>query len=336
MQDATRTRSLPRRGHRVSRPVMPWTMWAADPDGSTRTGRTSEEPPDDSAREARDETPNVAHGSAGASRGDIEDGHEAAPVGQATSPDDAGGEEDTGTPPATEPDSGPSTSDPIEVLSHELRSPITTIHLGTKVLRSRRNVKDPVKRAVVEAVEIEAERLYRLVEDLLAVARHEGGREPLPVQPILLQRTVPALLETEAATHEGTPIRAFLPESLPPVIADEAGLGHVLRNVVGNAVRFAPPGSPVEVTAEERDGMVELRIADTGPGIDPEEAERLFEPFYRSRRRSGTPGGAGLGLAAARRLLSAMGGTIGAAPRTGGGAVVTLRLESARDAGTER
>ena len=76
----------------------------------------------------------------------------------------------------------------IEILSHELRSPITTIHLGTKVLREQGNrISQPVRLEVVEAVEEEAERLYRLVEDLLAVARHEGGAAPLPVGPIALQ-----------------------------------------------------------------------------------------------------------------------------------------------------
>ena len=217
-------------------------------------------------------------------------------------------------------------ADPIEVLSHELRSPITTIHLGTKVLRARRNEAEPVEAAVVEAVEVEAERLLRLVEDLLAVARHEGGRAPLPVQPLLIQRSLPAVLAAEARVHEGTPIRAFLPDDLPPAIADEAALCHVVRNVIANAVRFAPPGSPVEVVAEARDGAIELRIADRGPGIDPSEAERLFEPFYRSARTAGATSGAGLGLAAARRLLAAMGGTIAARPRPGGGALVVIRF----------
>lgn len=221
------------------------------------------------------------------------------------------------------PDAG---ADPIEVLSHELRSPITTIQLGTRVLRSRRKVAQPVRDAVVEAVEHEADRLVRLVEDLLAVARHEGGREPLPVQPLLLQRTLPPLLEAEAKAHPETPIRAFLPHGLPPAIADEAALAHVVRNVISNAARFAPAGTPVELTAEARDATIELRIADRGPGIDPAEADHLFEPFYRSPRTATAHGGAGLGLAAARRLLAAMGGTIEARPRPGGGALVVLRF----------
>lgn len=217
-------------------------------------------------------------------------------------------------------------ADPVEVLSHELRSPITTIHLGTKVLRSGRKVAEPVREAVVEAVEIEAERLFRLVEDLLAVARHDGGRDPLPVQPLLLQRALPPLLAAEARVHEGTPIRALLPRDLPPAIADEAAVCHVVRNVIANAARFAPSGTPVEIVAEARAGEIELRIADRGPGIDPAEAERLFEPFYRSTRTARAGGGAGLGLAAAQRLLAAMGGAIEARPRPGGGALVVIRF----------
>lgn len=249
---------------------------------------------------------------------------------------DADEEADSGRELAEAADEGVTASDPIDVLSHELRSPITTIHLGTKVLRSGRKVKEPVKDAVVEAVEVEAERLYRLVEDLLAVARHEGGREPLPVQPILLQRTMPGILAAEAAVHTGTPIRAFLPSDLPPVVADDAALGHVVRNVIGNAVRFAPTGSPVEVTAVAEGDRVELRIADQGPGVDPGEAERLFEPFYRSTRTAATTGGAGLGLAAARRLVAAMRGTIHASPRPGGGTTIAIRFARSPDPAGDR
>lgn len=285
---------------------MPWIRWAVeDATDVSSSDRTRDEP-------------------------DGPDGRDREPVGQperaATTSQPGGGVPSTSMSGLGAGTGATATgADPIEVLSHELRSPITTIHLGTKVLRSRRKVAEPVKEAVVEAVEVEAERLFRLVEDLLAVARHEGGRDPLPVQPLLLQRVLPPVLDAEARVHEGTPIRALLPRELPPAVADEAALCHVVRNVIANAVRFAPRGSPVEVVAEARDGAVELRIADRGPGIDPQEADRLFEPFYRSAR-TGTTGGAGLGLTAARRLLAAMGGTIEVRPRPDGGALVVIRF----------
>lgn len=287
---------------------MPWTRWWVEDTGTVSSSHRSRDEPDEPHGRHREPAGQPAGAPTTSHLGGTF-------VPSPTLP----------TPGSTVADGGTG-ADPIEVLSHELRSPITTIHLGTKVLRSRRNVPEPVRAAVVEAVEVEAERLFRLVEDLLAVARHEGGRDPLPVQPLLLQRTLPPLLEAEARVHEGTPIRALLPRDLPPAVADEAALCHVVRNVIANAVRFAPPGSPVEIVSEVRDGSIELRIADRGPGIDPHEAERLFEPFFRSARTASATGGAGLGLTAARRLLWAMGATIEAGPRPGGGALVVIRF----------
>ena len=85
----------------------------------------------------------------------------------------------------------------VEILSHELRSPITTIHLGTRVLHEPASISAPVRREVVAAVAEETERLYRIVEDLLAVARHDEGANPLPVSPLLLQRWLLGAVDRE-------------------------------------------------------------------------------------------------------------------------------------------
>lgn len=221
----------------------------------------------------------------------------------------------------------------VEILSHELRSPITTIHLGTKVLRDAgRDIPERVRNEVVAAVEEEAERLYRLVEDLLAVARHDHGAAPLPVRPLLIQHWLPDVLSSEVQANPGLRIRLSLPSSLPPVLADDAALAQVVRNLLVNAARYAPDGMPVEIVARApADGMVELEVLDRGPGVDPEEAERLFEPFYRSEHLAPAGSAAGLGLAAARRLLAAMGGEISAGRREGGGARFALRVPIAAE-----
>ncbi|HEX5828975.1 MAG TPA: ATP-binding protein [Candidatus Limnocylindrales bacterium] len=215
----------------------------------------------------------------------------------------------------------------IEILSHELRSPITTIHLGTKVLREQgRRIARPVRDEVVEAVEEEAERLYRLVEDLLAVARHEGGAAPLPVGPLQLQRWLPGVIAAEVHAYPALAVRASIPPELPPVLADDGALQQVMRNLLANAVRYAPDGMPVEVVASPSGHEVGLEVLDRGPGIDAAEAERLFDPFYRTAAAVARGSGAGLGLAAARRLLRAMNGTIRAQPRDGGGTRFVLTL----------
>jgi signal transduction histidine kinase len=220
----------------------------------------------------------------------------------------------------------------VEILSHELRSPITTIHLGTKVLRGAgRGISAPVRNEVVAAVEEEAERLYRLVEDLLAVARHDAGGPPLPAAPLLLQHWLPGVVDAEIHAEPRLRVRMAIPPDLPPVVADDGALAQVLRNLLRNAVRYAADGMPVEVVADRAPGgMIALEVLDRGPGLATDEADRLFEPFYRAEAAEAFGSGAGLGLAAARSLLRAMGGTIEALPRDGGGARFTVRLPMAR------
>lgn len=219
----------------------------------------------------------------------------------------------------------------VEILSHELRSPITSIHLGAKVLMAGgRRLPRPVRLEVVEAVEVEAERLYRLVEDLLAVARHDAGAGPLPVRPLVLQHWLPGVIAAEVESSPTLVVRASIPPELPPVLVDDGALEHVMRNLLANAVRHAPDGMPVEVVGSQPDdAVVRVEVLDRGPGIDGE-SERVFAPFYRARAADASGPGAGLGLAAVRRLLEAMDGTIEAANRTGGGARFVLTLPVAR------
>ena len=216
----------------------------------------------------------------------------------------------------------------IEILSHELRSPITTIHLGTKVLREQgHRISQPVRIEVVEAVEEEAERLYRLVEDLLAVARHEGGGAPLPVGPIALQHWLSSVVAAEVQASPSLRVRLSIPPDLPPVLADDAALAHVLRNLLANVIRYAPDGMPAEIVAwANDDGTIRLEVLDRGPGVEADEADTVFEPFYRSSSAVAIGSGAGLGLAAAQRLMHAMHGSIEVLPRTGGGARFVLTL----------
>ena len=226
----------------------------------------------------------------------------------------------------------------IEILSHELRSPITTIHLGTKVLREQgHRISQPVRIEVVEAVEEEAERLYRLVEDLLAVARHEGGGAPLPVGPIALQHWLSNVIAAEVQASPSLRVRLSIPPDLPPVLADDAALAHVLRNLLANVTRYAPDGMPAEIVAwPNDDGTIRLEVLDRGPGVEADEADTVFEPFYRSSSAVAIGSGAGLGLAAAQRLMQAMHGSIEVLPRTGGGARFVLTLPVAVGTPTSR
>ena len=207
----------------------------------------------------------------------------------------------------------------LGVLSHELRTPITTIYGGTELLE--RGLEEPRRGEVMSDVRAESERLTRLIEDLLVMTRVERGGVEIGDEPVLLQRLLPRLASSLASRWPGLEIDVQLAEGLPAVRGDVTYLEQVVRNLLTNAVRYGDAmASGMRITAREEAGEVLVSVLDSGPGIKADEAERLFELFYRSSSAKGVPGGAGIGLFVCRHLVEAMGGRIWASPRPEGGA----------------
>lgn len=205
----------------------------------------------------------------------------------------------------------------IGLVSHELRSPTTTIRGGLNLIRRYGPPLDHPLRDVLRDVETEANRLDRLIRDLLDLARTEAGLIPAaePVQPLpLLTR----LVDEYGALADAHPIVLRAPPDLPPIQADPTYLEQVLRNLLENARKFSPPGAHIEVTAERRGQTVRFGVLDRGPGVPEAERERIFQPFYRAGGHRAH--GAGLGLTLAQRLVNAMGGRIWVENRPRGGA----------------
>lgn len=222
----------------------------------------------------------------------------------------------------------------LGLMSHELRTPITVIHGGASVLRSRGETIDrETADELVRDIERESERLSRMLENLLALSRVELDQE-VSVEPVLLQRLLPGLLPGLAPGHGREFI--YTSEGEPEAVAGEPGyIEHILRNLVGNAVKYSPPDAPIEVVLRARPEGAELAVLDRGFGVSPEEAERIFERFYRSDRTSRLASGAGLGLAVCKRLVEAMSGEVWARPREGGGLEVGFSLPAYREEGVE-
>lgn len=209
----------------------------------------------------------------------------------------------------------------IGVLSHELRTPITSIYGGAQVLLRRWQGLDPATRAeLVSDVAGEAERLERMVENLLVLARVERGAEVADVGPVLLQRIVPSVAAREGATWPAMRIDVDPNTDLPPVAADDASISLILRNLISNAGKYAGAAARVRIaiTTEER-GWVTVRVCDDGPGIAPDDEDKLFRLYYRSEASAAAPG-SGIGLFVCRALVTAMGGTIWGRAADGGGA----------------
>jgi two-component system sensor histidine kinase KdpD len=218
------------------------------------------------------------------------------------------------------------------IMSHELRTPITAIYGGAKLLASRdRDLDEATRRELIDDLEAEADRLYRLVEDLMVLAKSERGTVDRATEPLLLARLVGRVVRSE---HERWPAMKFAvhaDNAVTTARGDETYVEQVVRNLLSNAAKYSPPGSMVNVIVDGTREGVRLRVLDDGPGIEPEEASRLFELYYRSPSTAAIASGAGIGLYVCRVLVEAMGGRIWALPRSEGGSEFGFVLQHAEE-----
>jgi signal transduction histidine kinase len=207
--------------------------------------------------------------------------------------------------------------DMITNLSHELRTPLTSLRLLADTLRGPAGQEPGVAHDLVEKIVVEVDQLHQMSEELLDLAAIESGRQVMRLVPVavgdLLLGPVERLKD-QAERRNVSTILKLDPEMR--VLADREQAARAVLNVLHNAIKYSPEGGEVVISAEEvpEEGRVILSITDAGPGIPPDELERVFERFYRSNWAWGTPG-TGLGLAIARHILQAHGGRIWAENR---------------------
>ncbi len=209
-------------------------------------------------------------------------------------------------------------------VSHDLRTPLTTI----KVLAQ--SGAERGERSAVAIVE-QADRLARLVNDLLMVSRFRAGNLPLVAELNTVEDLIGALLRQVEGVRDGRAIDVHV-DFESPALVGQFDFVHTLRilgNLVDNALRHTSQGGAVDLRAERDGSMLMLAVGDRGPGVDPAERSRIFEPFYRPAGATRDGGHAGLGLSIARSLAEQQGGTVEFAPRDGGGSLFILRLPAA-------
>ncbi len=208
----------------------------------------------------------------------------------------------------------------LGVLSHELRTPVTSIYGGTQLLLGRGSKLDPATRnELLVNVAAEAERLQRMIENLVAMARIERGAELFGARPVLADRIIKQLVERERGLWPEVSIKLVAGGPVQMVAADEDYLAQIMRNLLSNAAKYGGPGSNVEVSLEDGEGEVLVRVRDDGPGFDAADADRLFTLYYRAASQAATAPGAGIGLFVCRELVTTMGGRIWATPLPGKG-----------------
>jgi PAS domain S-box-containing protein len=210
----------------------------------------------------------------------------------------------------------------IDVLSHELQTPVTTIYGGAKVLaRPGSSIDEQTRQAIFLDIVEDTERLQRLVDNVVALSRFGESVADIVREPVLLQRVVPAVVQVKQERWPDTTFSVHMPAGLPTVAADATYVEQVVRNLLSNAAKFGGDRThAVDVVLEAGEGEVAVRVLDDGPGFDPDDADRLFELFYSSPVAAGKAPGAGIGLFVSARLVEAMDGRIWARPRPAGGA----------------
>ncbi len=206
----------------------------------------------------------------------------------------------------------------VGVMSHELRTPITTILAGSRLLVRGRGL-DELGQELALDIEAEADRLFRLVEDLLVLSRLERGNLAVGDEPVLVARVAQRVVTSESSRWPATRFELPSEPGGHLVRGDETYVEQVLRNLLTNAAKYSPAGSTVSVTVDRAGDDISIRVLDEGPGVTSAEVEQLFSLFYRSPKTSASAAGAGIGLFVCRRLVDAMGGRVWARPRPEGG-----------------
>jgi len=210
----------------------------------------------------------------------------------------------------------------LRSVSHDLRTPLAAIRAATSDLRTDVAYDEATRHELLEVVSEEAERLDRLVDNLLSMARIEAGVLRPDRQAVALDELVGHRVRRLSHLFAHVAVAQAIPSGLPLVDADYSQIDQVVTNLLENAARHTPPGTTIDVEARVADDGVAVCVADRGPGVDIDHADELFEPFRRG------PGSrsSGIGLAICRAIVDAHGGTISVGNRDGGGAAFEFTL----------
>jgi two-component system sensor histidine kinase KdpD len=214
----------------------------------------------------------------------------------------------------------------LNSISHDLRTPLVSIIGALSSLDEDRSALDATQRRhLLENARTEAERLNRLVGNLLDMTRLEAGALNVAKESCDVEEVIGAALQPLGARIGSRPIQVDAPADLPLVPMDFVLMTQVLTNLVDNALKYSAADAPIEIRAEVVGDRLRIIVADRGVGIPPTDLERVFDKFYRVQR-PGSVTGTGLGLSIARGMVEAQGGSIRASNRPGGGTVMTVHL----------
>ena len=214
----------------------------------------------------------------------------------------------------------------LDSVTHEFRTPLTSIKAAATSLLSDRNLSPEQNRDLLAVIDEETDRLNHLVEEAAEMARLDAGQVELRAEEASIEIPISAALEESHQVLAGHPVEVVVAPQLPLLRMDVERIKAVLQQLLENAGKYSPPGSPVRITAEGGDGAIAVSVSDRGPGIDSFEQSLIFDKFYRGRGHRSTIQGTGMGLAIAKAIVEAHGGTINVTSQLGQGSVFSFAL----------
>ncbi len=214
----------------------------------------------------------------------------------------------------------------LDSVTHEFRTPLTAIKVSVTTLLSTPQIEADARKDLLNVINEESDRLNRLVGEAAEMAQLDAHRVELRRETHPVRDVVEAALEKSKQVLTGREVKVQIPASLPPVRVDLERIAEVLVQLLENAAKYSPPHMPITISAEPAGKGTCISVADRGPGIDDMEQSLIFEKFYRGRDQRYRVQGTGMGLAIAKAIVEAHGGTIGVTSQPGSGSVFYFTL----------
>ena len=219
----------------------------------------------------------------------------------------------------------------ISTVSHQLKTPLTSVRMAIHLMLDEKVGELSFKQEeLLMAAREDADRLARIVDELLDIGRMESGKAQMDLRPVVPQEMVAEAVEPyrSAARDGGVSLSIDLPEDLPRVWVDPPRMAHVFANLLSNALKYTPPGGKITISAKADGEVVRFRVSDTGVGIPEKYLPRIFEQFFRVPDQ-GPGSGVGLGLAIVKEIVESHGGTVEVESREGTGSTFVFSLRKA-------
>ncbi|HEV2419542.1 MAG TPA: ATP-binding protein [Terriglobia bacterium] len=217
----------------------------------------------------------------------------------------------------------------LDAIAHEFKTPLTSIKAAASALLASSAPKLLEQRELVSIIDEEADRLSRLVTEAIQMARVEGGKMQLSLGPHSAASLIRAALDSMQPAIEGREVRLRVAPGLPPVSADADLIALALRQLMDNALKYSPPGSPIVVSARAAEHGAIISVADSGQGITENQQRRIFEKFYRAPAEGEPVNGTGMGLTIARKIMDAHSGRIWVESKPGRGSEFFISIPAA-------